>query len=290
MSSPKRSVLITGCSDGGMGSALAIAFHNAGLKVYATARNPAKTAKLTSLGIETLALDVQSESSIAECAKKVPSLDILVNNAGQQHPSPISDMNIPEAKDLFDINVWAPVAVIQGFLPLLLKSSSPVIANNTSVTAVVTLPFQAAYNASKAALTMITDCLRLELQPWGVKVVDLKTGAVGTKIMSNARSHKLELPEGSIYEPAKETVEKALRGGILRRHGDSRRAVGARGRAGAIEEKPAACRLEGRVGALGPACGSAAVRIARRDAQEDVWVGRCGAGDTKMRRLPKLLI
>ncbi|KAJ8103642.1 hypothetical protein POJ06DRAFT_242516 [Lipomyces tetrasporus] len=77
MTSSKRTVLITGCSDGGMGAALAVAFHDAGLQVYATARNPAKMSHLTSLGIKTLTLDVLSESSIAECVGKLTSLDIL---------------------------------------------------------------------------------------------------------------------------------------------------------------------------------------------------------------------
>ena len=81
MPDPKRTVLITGCSDGGLGAALAIAFHEAGLHVYATARNPSKTKDLASRGIETITLDVQDEASIAACANQLPSLNILVNNA-----------------------------------------------------------------------------------------------------------------------------------------------------------------------------------------------------------------
>ena len=73
-------MLITGCSEGGMGAALAIELHTRGLHVYATARSVSKMDSLTKLGIQTLPLDVSSESSIAECAAKIPSLDILVNN------------------------------------------------------------------------------------------------------------------------------------------------------------------------------------------------------------------
>ena len=81
MAKPKRTVLITGCSDGGTGAALAEAFHNSGLRVVATARNVEKMAHLTSLGVETLKLDVLSESSISATVGKLDSLDILVNNA-----------------------------------------------------------------------------------------------------------------------------------------------------------------------------------------------------------------
>ncbi|KAK9342489.1 hypothetical protein V1522DRAFT_425026 [Lipomyces starkeyi] len=132
MTSSKRTVLITGCSDGGMGAALAVAFHDAGLQVYATARNTAKMSHLASLGIKTLTLDVLSDSSIAECVGKLTSLDILVNNAGATYGMPVSDLSIAESKKLFDLNVWSYLAVTQAFLPLLLKSKG-MIVNHTSV-------------------------------------------------------------------------------------------------------------------------------------------------------------
>ncbi|KAI1379831.1 NAD(P)-binding protein [Hypoxylon crocopeplum] len=213
MSAPKRTVLITGCSDGGSGAALAVEFHKAGLHVYATARNPAKMKSLAALGIEVLALDVLSESSIAECVGKVPSLDILVNNAGQTYSMPIADLDIPEARKLFDINVWAPIAVTQAFLPLLLKSPNAMVINHTSATSVAAIPFQAAYNASKAAMAMLSDCLRLELQPFNIKVIDLRSGGIKTNIVQNLRDIRHPaVPKGSIYEPAKEVIDKVLRG------------------------------------------------------------------------------
>lgn len=86
------------------------------------------------------------------------------------------------------------------------------IVNQTSVGAVVTIPFQAIYNSSKAALAMLSDSLRLELQPFGIAVVDLRTGVVKANLIKNLKESKQpSLPEGSIYEPAKEAVEKALR-------------------------------------------------------------------------------
>jgi 1-acylglycerone phosphate reductase len=77
MSSPKKTVLITGCSDGSLGAGLAVAFHKAGLKVYATARNLAKMSGLEALGIEILTLDVLDDTSIAKTASEITQLDIL---------------------------------------------------------------------------------------------------------------------------------------------------------------------------------------------------------------------
>ncbi|KAJ5512130.1 Short-chain dehydrogenase/reductase SDR [Penicillium fimorum] len=213
--SPTRKVLITGCSDGGLGAALAIAFHEAGLEVYATARDPSKMSEMTSQGIKTLRLDVQSESSIAECLSNVPELDILVNNAGGGYGMPVSDMSIPEAKNLFNLNVWSPLAVTQAFLPLLLKSKG-MIVNNTSVASLCSVPFQSAYNASKAAMASFSDAERLELKPFGIRVVELKTGVVESNFQKNQRKeHAVSLPAGSIYEKAKEVIARTIRGTIF---------------------------------------------------------------------------
>lgn len=210
--SAKRSVLITGCSDGGMGAALAVAFHNAGLNVYATTRNPDKMKHLASLGIKTLTLDVQSDTSTADCVKQVPALDILVNNAGTQFIMPIVDMDIAAAKKIYDLNLWSHIAVTQAFLPLLLKSSNAMVVNTTSIGAVATVPFQAVYNSSKAAMAMMSDTLRLELKPFGIKVVDLRSGIVKSNLVQNALLRKPPiLPKDSIYEPARDILEAAMR-------------------------------------------------------------------------------
>ncbi|KAF2723354.1 IBR finger domain protein [Polychaeton citri CBS 116435] len=211
MADSKRSVLITGCSDGGMGAALAIEFHKAGLHVYATARDSSKMKTLAALGIETLLLDIQSESSIQDCVRKVSRLDILINNAGATYTMPIADISISEAKKLFDLNVWGYIAVTQAFLPLLLSSPKAIIANHTSIGAGSAIPFQATYNASKAAMAMFSDTLRLELQPFRVSVVELRTGGVKTNIAKSMQAKNPQLPEDSIYSPAKEVVERALR-------------------------------------------------------------------------------
>lgn len=205
MSSPKKlTILITGCSPGGMGAALAIAFHSAGHHVYATGRNPSKLSPLAAQGIETLALDVTSASSIASAVSSVSSslpdgkgLDMLINNAAGNYTMPIADASLDAARELFDLNVWSQVAVTQAFLPLLLKSTATttsfaggrptqvMIVNHTSVGSVAALPFQGIYNSSKAALAMLSETMRLELSPFGIRVIDLKTAAVRTNLISN---------------------------------------------------------------------------------------------------------
>lgn len=168
--------------------------------------------QLSSRGIETLKLDVLSESSIADCVNKLSSLDNLVNNAGATFLMPVTDISISEAKRLFDLNVWSYIAMSQAFLPLLLTSSKGMIVNQTSIASATTLPFQSVYCASKAAIAMFSDAQRLELEPFGLAVVDLKTGVVRSNLIKNQTEARLaSLPDGSIYEPARKVVEKALR-------------------------------------------------------------------------------
>ena len=215
MSHSRRTVLITGCSDGGLGGALALSFHRAGLQVYATARDTSKMTNAKNAGIQTLSLDVLSQTSVDACVSKLPHLDILVNNAGGGLNMPISDLDISQARNLFDLNVWAPVAVTQAFLPLLLKSKG-IVVNNTSVSSTMGMPLQGTYSASKAALAMFSDALRLEMQPFGVTVIDLKTAAVRSNFFENHNKQVgSSLPEDSIYAPAKAAVERGLSGDTM---------------------------------------------------------------------------
>jgi NAD(P)-dependent dehydrogenase (short-subunit alcohol dehydrogenase family) len=217
-----RTVLVTGCSDGGLGAALALAFHkHRGYRVFATARKVERMTHLRSLGIETLALDVLSEESIAACVEKVSSLtgatlDVLVNNAGAGYNMPIMDASSEQIRNQFDLNVFSVIRVIQSFFPLLRASSSPtkMIVNNTSCAPVLAFPFLGPYTASKAALSTFTETLRLEMQPFDIKVVDLKTGAVKSHFFDNVSSNAaVVVPENSPYAAGKDVVEKFMQKG-----------------------------------------------------------------------------
>jgi 1-acylglycerone phosphate reductase len=166
---------------------------------------------LEAQGITCLTLDVLSTPSITACLAQIPSLDILVNNAGTLYAMPISDLSIAKAKEEFDLNVWAYLEMVQAFLPLLMKSKG-MIVNQTSASGSTAQPFQSAYNAGKAAMAMFSNTMRLELMPFGVTVVELKTGGIRSTIyeanVRNLEEHRL--PDGSIYGPARERVERTM--------------------------------------------------------------------------------
>jgi 1-acylglycerone phosphate reductase len=211
-----RTILITGCSDGGLGAALAIAFKKAGWRPLATARTVSKMAELSAQGIETFELDVISDESIKSCVQKVSDLtggvlDGLVNNAGSGFAMPLMDIDIAEMKSFFDLNVFSIITVTRSFLPLLRKSEhGGMVVNNTSLASVFAPPFQGGYAASKSAAASISEVMRLELAPFGVKVIELKTGNIKSNIFKNLKT--TSIPENSIYQVAKDAVEATMRG------------------------------------------------------------------------------
>lgn len=213
-----KTVLVTGCSDGSLGSALAIALHQNGWRVIASARNISKLTAVRTAGIEYVRMDVGSEDSIAAAVAEVTaltggSLDALVNNAGGGYCMPVIHMDLEQTSAVFDLNVFSIIRVTRAFLPLLLKSSrGPIIANHTSGASLLGcgIAFHGAYNAAKAAATSITENLRLELAPFGIRVVNLVTGGVQSTFFQN--SNDAVLPADSIYNVAKDAIEAPMNG------------------------------------------------------------------------------
>ncbi|RDL35950.1 uncharacterized protein BP5553_06562 [Venustampulla echinocandica] len=208
----KKTVVITGCAPGGIGNALAREFHANGLHVIATARSRSAITDLEDIGMTTVSLDVTSEESIAMARKEVEELvqgrglDMLVNNAGRNLTLPALDVPLSEARLTFETNFFAVVAITQAFTPLLITASPSLILNIGSVAAIVPYVFGSVYNASKAALHAYSNTLRLELEPYGVRVMVVVTGGVKSRI---ARTERV-LPEGSLYTAIEGEFERRV--------------------------------------------------------------------------------
>lgn len=144
-----KTALITGCSEGGIGHALALEFSRRGVHVIATARAPSKMASLKDIpNITLLAMDVTSQASIDTAAALVTkseigasgTLDYLVNNAGGQVVMPVLDLDMTVARQMYEVNFWGILAVIQTFAPLVVKAKGT-IANLSSVGASLYIPY-----------------------------------------------------------------------------------------------------------------------------------------------------
>lgn len=105
----------------------------------------------------------------------------LVNNAGIVAPGPIEGLDLDALRQQFEVNVISVVQLTQTFLPIL-KQSRGRIVMMSSISGLVSTPFLGAYSASKSALDSISDALRLELEPCGVKVFVIRPGPITTPI------------------------------------------------------------------------------------------------------------
>jgi NAD(P)-dependent dehydrogenase (short-subunit alcohol dehydrogenase family) len=200
MTSP-RSILITGCSSG-IGQALALEFRKRGHTVFATARQVQALASLTALGFIAVELDVTSQHSIDKAREQIQTrtnrLDMLINNAGYGQFGAVMDTDSDALRRQFETNVIAPVALSRAFLPLLRASSSACIANVGSISGIATTPFAGIYCASKAALHALSDAMRMELDPLGIRVVTVQPGGIASRFGDNAE-HAIQFSQGSLY-------------------------------------------------------------------------------------------
>ena len=209
----QKTVLITGCSSG-IGAAMALAFSRNGHRVYATARRLESLAPLQGAGIQTLALDVNDDSSIDAALdtvrREAGRIDRLVNNAGFSQVGAVVDLTREDLRRQYETNIIAPAIVTGKAVPLLraavANGGSAVVANVGSIVGLFTTPFAAAYCSSKAAVHSITDALRMELAPFGINVVSIQPGGVRSSFGNHAEE-AIRLPADSIYRP----VERGIR-------------------------------------------------------------------------------
>jgi short-subunit dehydrogenase len=212
---PDEVVLITGCGSG-IGKALALAFHQQGHRVYATARRLKTMQELANQGIQTLALDVTQAADIERVLDELRAngrtVGMLVNNAGYGAMGPLLDLPASEWQKQFDVNVFAPMALTRAVLPEMIHRRRGVIVNISSVSGVMPTPFAGAYCASKAALNAACDALRMELSPLGVAVVTVQPGGIQSAFGDRA-AEEVKLAPDSPYQ--------AIREGVLSRANES---------------------------------------------------------------------
>ncbi|MEE3635128.1 SDR family oxidoreductase [Pseudomonas sp. AL 58] len=207
-------VLITGCSSG-IGLALAEAFQSAGFEVWASARKPEDVARLQAIGLTARQLDVNDEASLATLAAELEQrgngLDVLINNAGYGAMGPLLDGGVEAIRRQFETNVFALVGVTRDLFPALRRARGLVV-NIGSVSGVLVTPFAGAYCASKAAVHALSDALRLELAPFGIRVMEVQPGAIASSFASNAeREAEQLLHEESPWWPLREGIRARAR-------------------------------------------------------------------------------
>ncbi|KAH8924859.1 NAD(P)-binding protein [Atractiella rhizophila] len=210
-------VLITGCSEGGLGHGMCKAFAQKGCTVFATARTVSKMVGLAEEGCILLQLDVKDQSSCETAVKAIledersgGKIDILINNAAVAHFVPILDSTVEEMEQLFAANLFGVMRMTKLVAPAMVTRRSGKILNVGSVAGEGPFGFwHAIYGASKAALHSWSIALGAELEPFNVQVSLVVVGA--TDSGAQERIQKMfRLPDNSFYKPIESNISNAI--------------------------------------------------------------------------------
>lgn len=191
-------IFITGASSG-IGKAIGEFLHAKGYTVYGTSRNPERVVGSV---FPLVALDVRNAESIkaavAEVIAKAGTIDVLINNAGVGITGPLEEIPAEEIKNNFETNLFGPIEVMKAVLPQMRSQKSGLIINVTSIAGYMGLPYRSIYSASKGALELITEALRMEVKAFGITISNVAPGDFATNIA--AGRYHAPLVKGSAYE------------------------------------------------------------------------------------------
>lgn len=169
-------VVITGAT-AGIGKATAQYFQERGHKVYCLARR--KTDDFASISV-----DITDKMAVEAAFKQIYDaegrIDVLINNAGMGISGAVEDTSESAARKIFDVNFFGALNAIQAALPYMRACGGGTIVNVSSAAAPLSIPFQAFYSATKAALSSLTEALRIEVKPFGIRATSILPGDVKT--------------------------------------------------------------------------------------------------------------
>jgi len=185
----KPTVLITGCTKGSIGYSLAKEFAAQDYHVFATTRNIASMDDLSTVpNITLLPLDITSRDSVLSAHSIISQetggkLDILYHNAGYRSLGMAIESSVDEAYKMFNANLFGILLMNNVFADMIIKTQGKIVFTG-SVSGYTPHPSQSVYIASKAAMELYAKTLRVEMKPFGVRVVVVLTAAVNTGMSS----------------------------------------------------------------------------------------------------------
>ncbi|MCM4168345.1 Cyclopentanol dehydrogenase [Arenibacter antarcticus] len=203
----QKVVLVTGGSSG-IGKSIGIYLKSKGYKVYGTTRNLTNYSNFKEFDL--LELDVRNpdsvKRSVTELIAKEGRVDVLVNNAGIGITGPIEETPHEEILKAFDTNFNGPLHVSKAVLPYMRKQGSGLIINITSIAGYMGLPYRGIYSASKGALELVTEALRMETKDFGIHFTNLAPGDFATNIAAG-RYHAPVSEKSPYREPYGNTLK-----------------------------------------------------------------------------------
>lgn len=207
--------LVTGASSG-IGAATVYRLKALGFTVYAAARRVERMQNLTDSSVHVLAMDVTDDASmqagIARIIARSGRIDVLVNNAGYGSYGAVEDVPLDEARMQFEVNVFGAARLCQLVLPYMRAQRSGTIVNISSMGGKLHTPLGAWYHGTKFALEAISDCLRMEVQPFGIDVVVVEPGGIRTEWADIAAEKLREVSGQGAYAGQAKSMAESIGG------------------------------------------------------------------------------
>ncbi|GAA6226128.1 dehydrogenase/reductase SDR family member 7B [Lates japonicus] len=195
-------VVITGASSG-LGKECARVFHAAGARLVLCGRDAARLQQVvqeltaSSAGTQrqtyapsTVIFDLANTDTVDRAAEEIlkcyGQVDVLINNAGISYRGNILDTHLSVQRDVMETNYFGPIALTQALLPSMVRRRSGHIVVISSVQGKIAIPYRSAYAASKHATQAYFDCLRAEIERYGIPVTVISPGYIRTNLSLNA--------------------------------------------------------------------------------------------------------
>lgn len=212
----QKVAIVTGSSSG-IGYATSLMLARKGFYTYASARNIDKSANLESIAnaerlpLKLIQLDVTDDISVKDAIEKIVlekgRIDVLVNNAGYALFGAFEDLSLDEIKAQFDTNFFGVIRVTQNVLPVMRtpQNGGGIVVNVSSINGLIAFPVISAYCGTKFAIEGLSESITYELEPFGIKVILIEPGVIGSNFMKGSVLPKKALDPQSPYS---ELVQK----------------------------------------------------------------------------------
>ncbi|MFD5316638.1 oxidoreductase [Streptomyces sp. NPDC127098] len=205
--------LVTGASSG-IGEATALKLKELGYTVYGAARRTERLEPLADRGVLPLAMDVTDDASMRAGVERIVAesgrIDVLVNNAGYGSYGAIEDVPMAEARRQFEVNVFGAMRLAQLALPHMRAQHGGTIINISSMGGKIHTPLGGWYHGTKFAIEALSDCLRMEVKPFGIDVVVIEPGGIATEWGGIAADHLRETSGTGPYAKQADAVATSL--------------------------------------------------------------------------------
>ena len=216
----QKVAIVTGSSSG-IGFETSLTLARNGFHTYATMRNMegekskplTEVAKNENLQLRAIELDVDNDKSVIDAINTIVEererIDVLINNAGYALGGALEDSSMDEIKAQFETNFFGAVRATKAVLPVMRRQGAGKIVNITSMGGRIAIPLSSSYHGSKFALEGISESIQYELEPFGIKVILIEPGAVGSNFWKNIKIAKSSSDSNSPYTQFGNKILKA---------------------------------------------------------------------------------